>query len=93
MLESDSSDNEYREVEGILQFARIFKSDKQKASVGQHLEDSTRLVTLTDQDDALRLTIGKPGLLDTLKFVPDKCMLSSHGDHEVEIQVKATGLK
>lgn len=50
-------------------------------------------MTLTDQDDALRLTIGKPSLLDTWKFVPDERMLASLGDHEVEIQVKATGLK
>ena len=50
-------------------------------------------MTLADQDDALRLAIGKPGLLDTLKFVPDGRMLTPLQDHEVEIQVKATGLK
>ena len=93
ILESDSSDNEYREVGGILQVARIFRSHKQNESVRHHLEDSTRPVTLADQDDALRLTIGKPGLLDTLRFVSDERMLTPLQDHEVEIQVKATGLK
>ena len=93
VLESDGSDNEYREVGGILQVARIFKSPKQNESVRHHLEDSTRLVTLADQDDALRLSIGKPGLLDTLRFVSDERMLTPLEDHEVEIQVKATGLK
>lgn len=58
-----------------------------------HLQDSTRLMTLADQDDTLRLTIGKPGLLDTLRFIPDTRMLLPLQDHEVEIQVKATGLK
>lgn len=93
ILQSDSSDNEFREVGSILQVARIFKSHKQNESVHHHLEDSTRLVTLAEQDDALRLTIGKPGLLDTLRFVSDERMLTPLHDHEVEIQVKATGLK
>ena len=93
ILKSDSSDNEYREVGGVLQVARIFKSQKQNESIRHHLEDSTRLVTLADQDDALRLTIGKPGLLDTLRFVSDERMLTQLQDYEVEIQVKATGLK
>ncbi|KAF2096874.1 reducing polyketide synthase [Rhizodiscina lignyota] len=92
ILESDSSDNEYREVGGILQVARIFKSYKQNESIDYHLHDSTRLETLADQSDPLRLTIGKPGLLDTLKFVSDDRMLAPLQDHEVEIQVKATGL-
>ncbi len=93
ILKSDSVDNEYREVGGILQVARIFKSNKENESLRYHLKDSTRLVTLADQDDALRLTIGKPGLLDTLKLVSDDRMLPPLQDHEVEIQVKATGLK
>ena len=93
ILESDSTDKEYREVGGILQVARIFKSHKQNESVRHHLEDSIRLLTLADQDDALRLTIGKPGLLDTLKFVSDERMLTPLEDYEVEVQVKATGLK
>ena len=50
-------------------------------------------MTLADQDDAIRLTIGKPGLLDTLEFVCDERMLTPLEDHEVEVQVKATGLK
>ena len=93
ILESDGSDNEYREVGGILQVARIFKSHKQDESLRHHLEDSTRLVTLANRDDALRLTIGKPGLLDTLRFVSDQRTLIPLQDHELEIQVKATGLK
>lgn len=85
VLESESSDNEYREVGGFLQIARIFKSHKQKESVRHHLEDSIRLETLADQDEALRLTIGKPGLLDTLRLVSDERMLTPLQDHEVEI--------
>ncbi|KAL8807198.1 MAG: hypothetical protein Q9182_000880 [Xanthomendoza sp. 2 TL-2023] len=92
VLESESSDTEYREVEGFLQVARISKSLKQNDLVRQHLEDSVRTEILADQDEALRLTIGKPGLLDTLRLVSDERMLVPLQDHEVEIQVKATGL-
>ena len=93
ILDWNSIDNEYREVDGILQVARIFKSYQQIESIRRHLEDSTRIETLGDQGEALRLTIGKPGLLDTLKFVSDERMLPPLEDHEVEVQVKATGLK
>ncbi len=93
ILDSDSNDDEYREVGGVLQVGRIFKSYQQNESVRHHLEDTTRVLTLADQDDALRLTIGKPGLLDTLRFSSDERMLRPLQDHEVEIQVKATGLK
>ncbi|KAL8816739.1 MAG: hypothetical protein Q9223_004307 [Gallowayella weberi] len=92
VLESESSDSEYREVGGFLQVARIFKSLKQNELVRQHLEDSIRTEVLADQVEALRLTIGKPGLLDTLRLVSDERMLAPLQDHEVEIQVKATGL-
>lgn len=93
ILESDSIDNEYGEVDGVLQIARIFKSYSQSESIRHHLEDSTRIETIVTQGEALQLIIGKPGLLDTLKFVSDERMISPLEDHEVEIQVKATGLK
>lgn len=41
---------------------------------------------------ALRLNIGKPGLLDTLHFVPDEsALLATLADHEVELGVKISG--
>lgn len=93
ILDSSSSDNEYREVDGSLQVARISKSLTQNDLIRAHLEDSTRPAKLAEQRDDLRLTIGKPGLLDTLRFVPDERMIKPLADDEVEIQVKATGLK
>ncbi|CAO2653522.1 Nn.00g029330.m01.CDS01 [Neocucurbitaria sp. VM-36] len=90
ILQSECSDNEYREVDGLLHVARIFRSHKQNQRIRHHLEDSTRVETLGDE--ALRLSIGRPGLLDTLRFVPDDRMVTPLGDYEVEVQVKATGL-
>jgi hypothetical protein len=52
---------------------------------------TTRIETL--DGEALRLSIGKPALLDTLRFVSDERLESPLGDDEVEVKVKATGLK
>lgn len=93
ILSSSSQDDEYREVNGLLQVARIYKSTEQNESLRSHLEDSTRVERLAEQDHALRLIIGKPGLLDTLKFVPDQRMLCPLEDDQVDVQVKATSLK
>ncbi|CAG8971039.1 hypothetical protein HYALB_00005277 [Hymenoscyphus albidus] len=88
ILSTNSVDNEYRELDSILQVARIFKNHKQNESIRHHLEDSTRLESLAEGDEALRLTIAKPGLLDTLKFVSDERMLPSLNEFEVEIQFR-----
>lgn len=93
VLQSDSNDNEYREADGALRVARIFKSHEQNESIRHHLEDATRVESLTGRGEALRLSIGKPGLLDSLRFVADDRLLPPLGEHEVEVQVKATGLK
>ena len=40
----------------------------------------------------LRLTIGTPGMLDTMHFVDDEKPLATLGENEVEIEVKANGV-
>jgi hypothetical protein len=40
----------------------------------------------------LKLTIGHPGLLDTLHFVDDDAGLQPLGEQEVEIEVKACAM-
>ena len=40
----------------------------------------------------LKLSIGVPGMLDTLHFVDDEKSLSSLGENDVEIEVKANGV-
>jgi zearalenone synthase (highly reducing iterative type I polyketide synthase) len=41
ILDFESSDNEYREVDGLFQVARIFESYERNHSIRNHLEDYT----------------------------------------------------
>lgn len=88
--ESAKNEDEYHEKDGLLQVARIYRGDGENEAIRHHLYDSVREVTM-DPDEALRLTVGKPGLLDTLHFV-DNRQADALADHEVEIQVKASGI-
>lgn len=95
ILEKETVDNEFRELGGLLQVNRIYKSLKENNHLRNHLVDSTRIMSLnsTDNKASLRLTIGKPGLLDTLRFVPDESAgLTPLADHEVELEVKVSGV-
>ncbi|CAF3577742.1 unnamed protein product [Fusarium graminearum] len=92
VIASKASDNEFRDKDGLLQVARIFKGLTENENIRHHLHDDVRVTRLSNQEHPLRLTIGKPGLLDTLYFVDDERVLAPLADHEVEIQVKATGL-
>ena len=50
-------------------------------------------MSLNDDSAPFRLTISKPGLLDSLHFVRDECVLVTPlADNELELQVKATGV-
>lgn len=86
-----ANEDEYHEHDGVLQVARIYQSPSENEAIRDHLHDSIREAKI-GTDEALRLTVGKPGLLDTLHFVDDDRELTDLADHEVEIEVKATGI-
>lgn len=86
-----SKEDEYREHDGVLQVARIHRSDTENEAIRNHLHDSVREEVIRP-DEALRLSVGKPGLLDTLHFMGDERPEAALAEHEVEIQVKATGV-
>ncbi|KAK0384632.1 hypothetical protein NLU13_8718 [Sarocladium strictum] len=45
------------------------------------------------ENTSFHLTIGKPGMLDSLRFVPSETMLLEPlGENEVELEIKATGV-
>jgi hypothetical protein len=92
IVTSDTADSEFQERGGLLQISRIFNSFEGNERVRDCLEDTVRTKSLTHQD-GLRLTIGKPGLLDTLTFINDDRMEVPLGETEVEVEVKATGVK
>lgn len=88
-----TADNEFRERNGLLQVQRIYRSPRENSHVRNHLEDSTRVMSLNDDSACFRLAIGKPGLLDSLHFVRDEsALVAPLADDELELQVKATGV-
>jgi hypothetical protein len=93
VVTSYTKDDEFRERNGHLQISRIFNSLVGNKDLRQCLEDSVRTQPLIDSDTPLRLTIGKPGLLDTLTFINDDRMEVALGETEIEVDVKATGVK
>ncbi|KAK1993635.1 KR domain-containing protein [Colletotrichum falcatum] len=95
ILLSPTRDSEFVEAGGLLKVSRIYRSPGEDERIREHLLDSTRVVSLpADQHaPALKLAVGKPGLLNTLHFVPDDATESAPlADDEVELQVMASGI-
>ncbi|ROV92576.1 hypothetical protein VMCG_08954 [Cytospora schulzeri] len=91
---SSTKDDEFRERDGLLNVSRFYNSAAGNEAVRYCLEDSVRVQTLKDKDtpEALRITIGKPGLLDSLAFIHDERFDATLGEMEIEVDVKATGV-
>ncbi|KAI1771028.1 hypothetical protein F4818DRAFT_454916 [Hypoxylon cercidicola] len=88
-----TADNEFRERDGLIQVPRMYKSLDEDDHVRRHLEDSTQIISLDDDSASFHLTIGKPGLLDSLHFVRGESELELPlGDDELELDVKSSGL-
>ncbi|KAL8660348.1 MAG: hypothetical protein Q9202_006619 [Teloschistes flavicans] len=95
ILEKGTVDSEFREKGGLLQVCRIYKSLTENDHLRNHLDDSTRVMSLAGANENVvhRLVIGKPGLMDTLHFVPDESVMPIPlADHEVELEVKVSGV-
>lgn len=104
ILLSQTADNEFREHGGLLQVSRIYNNPAENDQIRNHLHDSARVASLPsigDQDGKsitdtppLRLSIGRPGLLNTLHFVPEdeNTALAPLADNEVELEVRASGI-
>ncbi|KAK0728741.1 phenolpthiocerol synthesis polyketide synthase ppsB [Lasiosphaeria miniovina] len=92
---ADTKDDEFREHDGLPKVSRFYSSAAGDEAVRYCLEDSVRVQPLKSEDapaEALRLTIGKPGLLDSLAFIHDERFDVPLGDMEIEVDVRATGV-
>lgn len=93
LLTTKAKDSEWRESNGMIKVARVSMDHKQNEGVDHHLNDWTGVTPLREHDGPVRLSVGKPGLLDTLHFTSDERWVDDFlGDQEVEIEVKASGL-
>ncbi|CAG8887928.1 unnamed protein product [Penicillium egyptiacum] len=92
IMTTDTKDDEFQERDGMLQVARIFNSPEGNEGVRRCLEDSVRVERLGEQERPLRLTIMKPGLMNTLTFIEDDRIKDTLGETEIEVDVKATGV-
>ncbi|KAF4812001.1 Reducing polyketide synthase hmp8 [Colletotrichum tropicale] len=92
ILASDTPDNEFREVQGMLQTSRVYRSAVGERRIARHLKDATRIVPLAQEKSPVRLAIGRPGLLDTLHFVKDERTMEPLADTNVEISVRASSI-
>jgi acyl transferase domain-containing protein/NADPH:quinone reductase-like Zn-dependent oxidoreductase len=90
---SDEPDMEYMERDGTLYIPRVVADGEMNKFVHQQLRESEPELQLFRQKDRpLKMTIGNPGLLDTLHFIDDYTLSGPLPDDYVEIDVKAVGL-
>ncbi|POS74077.1 hypothetical protein DHEL01_v207536 [Diaporthe helianthi] len=71
----DTQDNEFREVQGVLQATypgTVFPDLEGHERVVGLLQASERIVSLLEQHAPLKLIIVRPGLLDTLCIITDE---------------------
>lgn len=88
------SDNEYKLHQDVLNIARIIEDQDMNAMIaGQSQTPEPKMMAIKDAHAELMLDIGVPGMLDTLRFIEDTTADKQLGADEVEMKVKATGLK
>lgn len=88
-----TADNEFREQDAMLQVPRAYRQPFENDHIRNGLQDSTQTRSLDDDSAIFRLAIGKPGLLDSLRYEREAIPASDNiGADELEISVRATGI-
>ncbi|PSN64199.1 beta-ketoacyl synthase domain-containing protein [Corynespora cassiicola Philippines] len=80
------------EEDGLLKISRIYQAKILSSQINSLTSDEIRTQPLKEIEFPVRLTIGKPGLLDTLHFERHTGLSSVLEDDEVEICVEASGM-
>ncbi|RDL31344.1 Uncharacterized protein BP5553_09553 [Venustampulla echinocandica] len=85
---------EYMERSGVLYVPRIVNDDKMNTSIHQQTQDlpGPDLQPFSQMGRPLKMTVGSPGLLDTLHFIDDYTRGEALPDDHIEIEIKAIGL-
>ena len=92
----NTPDDEFREDAGVLQVCRVVEDAPMNEDITQLLvegKESVESMALEQIDGPQMLAIRAQGMLDTLCVEEDDVASTELGKDEVEIEVRATGLK
>lgn len=92
--DEEASDMEYAEKDGVLFVPRIVNDDEMNLLVHREVQSGACAPYLQDFDSSrrLKMSVGTAGALDSLYFHDDQDVSVNLGEHEIEIDVKATGM-
>ena len=87
------AETEYAYEDGRILIPRLIPDDRINSMVtGTNKTPNAESTLFKQSQRSLKLHVGKPGLLDSLVFVDDPCVLDRLGDDELEIEVEAFGV-
>ncbi|KAF3001768.1 t1pks [Curvularia kusanoi] len=84
--------NEFREEHGLLKVPRMYQNLAEDGFLRQHLEDNIQSVDASASSSSFSLTVGKPGLLDSLHYIRTSEPGDLLGDHDIEVDVAYASL-
>lgn len=90
------SDTEFRLRSGALLISRVVEDEDRNEELAQLLgqgEKAAVATTLQETPEALKLCVRQIGMLDSVCFDPDPLASEPLGADEVEVDVKASGIK
>ena len=91
-----ASDDEIREVNGVPEICRFKEDSSMNEDMSRLLaegKESIELIPLGKADGPQKLSIRTQGMLDSLCLESDEISTAEIGDDELEIDVRATGMK
>ena len=93
-VETHELDSEYIDSNGALKIGRCVPDGALNDAIESSMTHRTQVMERIGDHprQAIRLSIGSPGLLNTLHFVEDRDLVSTLGDDELLIQVVAASL-
>lgn len=86
-------DNELRIEDGILQISRLLEDNSLSGAIDGLQRGEKVLTPLSQTVRPQKLVVQNPGLLDSLCFELDESLEGEIADGEVEIEVRASGVK
>ncbi|KAL1865340.1 Type I Iterative PKS [Diaporthe australafricana] len=87
-----TADNSFWESEGVMHIPRLVEASEMNNAVARKTTVQTAHPGRFGDEQALKLVVGSPGLLDTLQFIDDARYDTPLQDGEVEFRVAAAGL-